>query len=140
VVSGVATYALQKRLDRRADRVTGGRIEILRRLHTERFEAARLLEGLLAELEHDISHVQAGDTEYLELGRDHCRRIRVESRARVAVIGDEVRAALQRETDAALEYFDRVDAGDRRAMPSDWWEEQLHRKEVMLRIMRELHF
>jgi len=140
VISGAGSYYLQRRIDRHGERSTGGRIEVLRRLHTERFEAARLLEGLLAELEHDIGHVCHGDREYMELGRDHSRRIRVESRARVAVLGDEVREALERETDAALDYFQRVDAGERRELPWRWREAQLDRKEVMLRVMRELRF
>jgi hypothetical protein len=54
------------------------------------------------------------------------------------VIGDEVREALERETDAALQYFNRVEGGERRAFPTQWEEAQLNRKEVMLRVMREL--
>jgi hypothetical protein len=138
LASGAIAHYVEKRIDRRHERAIGGRIEVLRRVHTERFEAARLLEGLLAELEHDLVHVQRGDAEYIELGRDHSRHIRVESRARVAVVGDEVREALERETDAALQYFKRVEGGERRALPTQWEEAQLNRKEVMLRVMREL--
>jgi hypothetical protein len=118
VGSGVTGYLL-KRVEHSQQMRHAGELEVLRRRHTDRWDAVREITGLLAAIDHAVDWVvrllaeggaASGGHGTLsgrsEFGIEKTRQVRARTRADAHDLGQEFLEAVTTATDAALALFE----------------------------------
>ena len=80
------------------------RLGAVSQFHTQKFDAIVHIRGLLTEVDHCVLHIARGEERYVDVLKQHYATVRKESRAKSALLGDNLVTSIRNATDTALTY------------------------------------
>ena len=107
VLAGAVGYAIKKYVDWRVDKTLAGQLDVLKKAYVERFDTIVRIKGMLREMDHYMDHLKKNHLNYVEICKEWCMKVRQESRASIALIGEDVVSYIIELTNVALEYSDK---------------------------------
>lgn len=104
---GAVGYAIKKYVDWKVDKALAGQLDVLRKLHVERFDTVVRIKGMLAEIDHCMNHLKANDVDYSQRCKEWCMKVRQDARSKIALLGQDIITDITLLTDLALKYSDK---------------------------------
>jgi len=110
VLAGAIGYAIKKYVDWRVEKTLAGQLDVLKKAYVERFDTVVRVKGMLREIDHHMSHLKNNNLNYAQTCKEWCMKVRQESRASIALIGEDVVSYVIDLTNIALKYSDNPSA------------------------------